>query len=213
MKYRALGFLCALLFILFIFDSISFLITCRKYANLSLRPSSSIPSAVLPKEAIVVLTGDRKRIPAALELLRLRGSPMLLISGTGKGTTLTELINSQSNNAGNIQEIWKKIIIESQSTSTIQNAVESGKILFRHGMNRVILVTSEYHMARSLAIFRAISPGAEYFAYPVHSEFGEMLEGQVSAAPEGIWKCFWEYWKYVLFRNYYLRQLDPAVRN
>lgn len=213
LKYRALGFLFVLLCLLFIFDSIGFLTTCKNYAALALKPSATILPPVIEKEAIVVLTGDRKRIPMAIELLRLRGSPMLIISGTGKGATLTELINSQAKSAGNVQEIWKKIIIEPQSTSTIQNAVESGRILFRHGITRVILITSEYHMPRSLAIFRAIAPGPEYFAYPAPSEFSAFLTLEWSQMPEGLWKLFVEYWKYVLFRNYYLRQIEMGHRN
>lgn len=209
LQYRTFGFLFGLLLILLVADSISFFFTCRNYSLLTPIPNSSIPKEVIEKEAIVVLTGDRKRIPMAIELLRLRGSPLLIISGTGKGATLTELINSQSRSAGNAQEIWKKIIIESQSTSTIENAVETGKILKRQGTNRVILITSEYHLPRSLAVFRSVVPGPEYFAYPVASEFTGMLQLEWVAFPEGAWKFFLEYWKYFLFRNYYLKQIEP----
>lgn len=186
-------------------DFAAFTLSCKAYADAVGSKKVQLPKAVLEKEALVVLTGDRKRIPWALALLRERKSPHLIISGTARGATLTEVVNSQANSSQNIQAIWKKIILESSSTSTIENAQESGRILQRLGAPRVILITSEYHMVRSLALFQTLAPGPEYITYPVPSEVTGLFQGQFGQMLEGGWKIFLEYWKYFLFKHYYLR--------
>lgn len=174
---------------------------CRYYsAQAKLGPQAlSFPSG--EGEAIVVLTGDHSRIPRALELLRVRSSPLLIISGTKKGTRLTELVNQQGASAAvNIHELWKKIVLESRSSSTIENAQESAKLLAARKVTRVILVTSDYHMHRSVAIFRAIAPGYDYHEYPVASEVAELSFSPDARTFTALWKLWIEYWKYFLFR-------------
>ena len=172
---------------------------CRVYAIQSAQgPSQIVP--LIDREAIVVLTGDHSRIPRALLLLRTRGSQLLIISGTKKGVTLTDLVNTQGDSTLNIHEIWQKIVVESQSSSTKENAEESQKILLQHGIKRVILVTSDYHMLRSLHIFRHTAPGFDYLEFPVASEISEMSFRFSERNFSAISKVWLEYWKYFFYR-------------
>lgn len=133
-----------------------------------------LPKDVAPNEAIVVLTGDRFRIPKAIELLRTRKSPLLIISGGGKGTTLKEVVNRQGDAAVNIHENWDRIVLESNSTSTLLNAYEAGKVLREKKITQVILITSEFHMDRSLRIFSKVLPDISFYAFPVQTDVSAM---------------------------------------
>ena len=47
-----------------------------------------------------------------------------------------------------------RIIVETQSRNTHENAVESARIVREHGWTRVLLVTSAFHMKRAAGCFR-----------------------------------------------------------
>jgi uncharacterized SAM-binding protein YcdF (DUF218 family) len=160
----------------------------------------STPSLNSNLEAIVVLTGDRRRIPKAVELLKERESELLIISGGGKGTSLVELLNSQGYSSENIQKVWNRIVLDSNSTTTIENAIETGKILDKYGFKKIILMTSEYHMPRALSVFRRIIKNVEYVAYPVSSD---IFEFQFEHLFTMINKLSVEFWKYFIFEHFY----------
>lgn len=201
--------LCVLLLaVLLGIDMLRFAARARSYGRLAPEALALLPQPVLEREAIVVLTGDHGRIRKALELMRLRGSPRLIISGTGRRTTLTDLVNQQGDSTTNIHEIWKKIIIDPVSASTVENGVESGKILRALGSDRVLLVTSDYHMERSLKIFEGIAPGPRYYAVPVASEVAELGMHWSSTTTSALWKLWVEYWKLRLYTHYQARFVE-----
>lgn len=158
------------------------------------------------REAIVVLTGDRTRIPKAFELLRRRHCDWLIISGAGRGITLTELVNQQGDSATSIHMVWERIVLESRSSSTIENARESNAIIREKKPERVFLVTSDYHMLRAATIFRDVIGDRQIIEYPVSSGLiGEWIFN------ENFIRFFWimglEYWKYRLYIT--RRDIDP----
>lgn len=59
-----------------------------------------------------------------------------------------------------------EIIEEGRSRDTIENAEYTGEICSAHGYRKLILVTSAFHMQRSVAIFR--KAGLEVLPYPVN---------------------------------------------
>ncbi len=131
----------------------------------------SLPKEVPTSEAIVVVTGDQGRIPAAIDLLKSRNSPWLIISGAGKRTTLTDLINTQVGAVQNIQSVWNKILID-QSTSTLENAKATQNIVKEKALTRLSLVPHDYHMWRASHLFRQIIPNVELIEFPVKSGSG-----------------------------------------
>lgn len=177
---------------------------CRAYAMKAQNPTSETIRTI-PREAVVVLTGDHSRIPKAIELLRVRESEFLLISGAG--ASLKDLVNHQGDPSTHIHEVWEKIRLESTSTSTIENARNSIPILRRAKIHRIVLVTSDYHMLRALQIFQQVGNDFEYISYPVVSEFTELFSSNFDKWPGGTWKIFLEYLKFNLYRTYYAPRL------
>jgi uncharacterized SAM-binding protein YcdF (DUF218 family) len=156
-----------------------------------------------PDEAIVVLTGARGRIPRAVQLLRQRDDGWLLISGAGKGITKKELLNQQGDAAGGATQFWERIEVEDLATSTIENANETAKFLRDRKIQKVILVTSDYHMPRALAIFKRVYPAVEYFPYPVASSVA-VTAGSTSRVIESYAKPTMEFFKWFLFRHFFI---------
>ncbi len=159
-----------------------------------------------PDEAIVVLTGARGRIPRAVQLLRQRDDGYMLISGAGKGITKKDLLNQQGDAAGGATQLWERIEVEDLATSTIENAQETAKYLRDKKIQKVILVTSDYHMPRALAIFRRVYPGVEYFPYPVSSVAASTV-GDTSRVIESYAKPSIEFFKWFLFRHIFIHFL------
>lgn len=178
-------------------DGLRFAGLCRHYGRLTQLGSGQIPLPVEGNEAVVVLTGDRGRIPRALELLESRKSNWLVISGVRQGTKLEELLNIQGGTIGSIPRIWSKIIVESGSTSTIENAIETARVLEGKNIRRIILVTSDYHLPRAQAIFNRWLGNTEIVPYAVASE---VTQWTWSGAIPALVKFTFEYWKWVLYR-------------
>ena len=96
-------------------------------------------STILEKDNIFVLTGDIRRIPFAIKILNNKPNVSLHIIGAG---------------ANNIKNLPKKVIIESKSKNTYQNAVAIRKIVLRKGLNRIVLMTSIDHFNRAKYLVR-----------------------------------------------------------
>ncbi|MBI4403732.1 MAG: YdcF family protein [Deltaproteobacteria bacterium] len=180
-----------------------------RFAQLCLRSAAEVGKQYVPanpgSEAIVVLTGDRGRIPRALELLRRTHTRLLIVSGAKKGAKLSDIINIQGR-AENIQQIWGKIVLESQSASTFENAVHTGPILSRYGVRRIVLVTSEYHLPRALKIFHEVLPELEIIGYPVASSFADISIACTASCMEGIYKFVFEYAKHFAYMHKFAKK-------
>ncbi|NBX77518.1 MAG: hypothetical protein EBQ92_13270 [Proteobacteria bacterium] len=73
-------------------DFVRFTLACREFGARGKQgfvQLDGVPSK--NQEALVVITGDRNRIPKALELLQSRPQSWLLISGISKKTSLAEV--------------------------------------------------------------------------------------------------------------------------
>ncbi|MCB0418938.1 MAG: YdcF family protein, partial [Bdellovibrionales bacterium] len=132
--------------------------------------------------------GDSNRIPMALRLLRERNGPLVLLSGVEPGIPLVEIVNSQGSSTVDIHKTWERIVTESRSRTTIENAEEAAPILKEKQITRIILVTSDYHMPRAKKIFQKTIPEMELYEYPVASDFSELHFS-------GMRKFFAEFWK------------------
>lgn len=154
----------------------------RTLADTPLPPIDDVP------EVIAVLTGDSGRIPKAVELLKQRPAARLIVSGTAKGITLTELMNQQGPAKG-AGEVWSRIEIESKSESTTENALVVSQMI-RSGEGRILLVTSDYHMDRALALFQRALTNAKLNV--------ELIPISVKSRA-GYWKPFTEYLKNACF--------------
>lgn len=122
-------------------------------------------SAGLPRaDGIVVLTGAAARIEDAVRLLEQGRARRLLISGVHPKTTREELTRQFPDYA---EQFACCIDIDYNALNTIGNALEAGRWARQRGLSSLIIVTSGYHMPRSMVEFTRQLPGVELLPYPV----------------------------------------------
>ena len=117
-------------------------------------------------QAIVALTGGSHRIAEAIRLLNEKKSEKLFISGVGKDISLP-LIEKQNHIA--IKDN-SSVFIGRKATNTIGNALETKDWLKDNHINSIRLVTSHYHIPRSIIEFQNANPGIQIIVHPVYSE-------------------------------------------
>lgn len=125
-------------------------------------------------DAIVVLTGGSGRLEYALQLMAENKSGILFISGAGKDVTLDDVIRqAQSDIRGKITR--QNIILGHQGENTIGNAEEIKGWIKKTSYRKIILVTSSYHMPRSLLELSTTMPEVSITTAPVITDDNEML--------------------------------------
>jgi uncharacterized SAM-binding protein YcdF (DUF218 family) len=194
---KVLAVMGALASLFILQDFIRFALACRSYGKLAQTEEAQLkPLQPNESEALVVLTGDRARIPRALELLKKRPQSWLLISGVSKKTSLAEVVSYQSGGLTGDANLWDRVILDTNATSTVENAEETEKILKAKKAQQMVLITSDYHMERALRIFkRWVS--VDIKPYAVSSE---LTGGNPVDWPAAVAKFLFEYWKWVAFR-------------
>lgn len=176
-------------------DFFRFTWACRTFAERAALGSAQLANGKKMPEALVVITGDKNRISKALELLSQTPESWLLISGVSKKTNLNALVALHGGSEKSLSAIEGRIIIDSQATSTMENAEETEKVLQEKSIQEMILITSDYHMVRALGIFKR-KVTATVIPYAVSSDLTEGLSGW----PVLAFKFVVEYWKWVAFR-------------
>ena len=152
----------------------------------------STPAAPEEADAIIVLTGGHQRLDAAVDLLKSGKGKRLLISGVNPAARIIDL---QLATGGDPGLFACCVDIDRAALDTIGNAEESAKWVNSHAYGKVIVVTNNYHMPRSLLELQRMIEGAELMPYPVVNtrlDGGEWLTN--SAALRVL---FTEYTKYL----------------
>lgn len=120
-------------------------------------------------DAIIVLTGGSGRLEHGLDLLAQGKGKVLFISGVSKKTQLGDLLHyAPPGIRSNVAS--KPIILGHDAENTIGNAKETTEWLHREGHRTIYLVTSNYHMPRSLAEFQEITSDFIFIPTPVFPE-------------------------------------------
>ena len=123
-------------------------------------------------DAIVVLAGDisipipprvesqvrGNRTVHTLRLYRAGKAPLIIVSG---GNVFPqEGFRPEAAYTADLLQEWgipqSAIIFEGNSRNTRENAVETSRLLNNRQLNRVLLVTSAFHMPRAFATFRGV---------------------------------------------------------
>lgn len=137
-------------------------------------PQTRIEPAQNSADAIVVLTGGSGRLEYGLELLAENKAKTLFISGTGENVTVADIMRQASNTSHKkIHE--KDIILGHQAENTIGNAQEIKDWLKNSNYKKIILVTSNYHIPRSLLELSTIMPKVYIIPAPVITDDNEMV--------------------------------------
>lgn len=125
--------------------------------------SMRAPDAV-KADAIVVLTGGYQRIDQALGLLRDGAGRRLLISGAHPSASPNQIRRTTQGS----EDLFQCCVdVGYAAIDTIGNANEITRWISDHAYRSVLVVTSNYHMPRSLLELRRIDRGTTFIPYPV----------------------------------------------
>jgi uncharacterized SAM-binding protein YcdF (DUF218 family) len=150
------------------------------------------PDDVAPADAIIVLTGGQARLDAALDLLKSGKGERLLISGVHPAASRESLRAA----TGGDRDLFSCCVdIDRTARDTVGNAEESAKWVQSHDYARVILVTNNYHMPRSLLEMSRLVQSAKLEPYPVVNS--RLSGGGWLKKPAALRVIFTEYTKYV----------------
>ncbi|WP_174801545.1 YdcF family protein [Martelella limonii] len=122
------------------------------------------PPHIYETDAIVVLTGGSRRIEEAFALLESGAGERLLISGVNPATSPSGI---QKIIGGDSQLFECCVDVGYEALDTHGNAVETRQWIEEHGYQRILVVTSAYHLPRGLLELRAIDPDTIFVGYPV----------------------------------------------
>jgi uncharacterized SAM-binding protein YcdF (DUF218 family) len=133
-----------LLLVLLIWDMGRFSGALEQKAKMDLEAMPSV-------DLIAVLTGGQGRLKEAFRLLELGQGRALLISGTS--ASLDDIL--QANGVENFPDHLKDdVILDSHSQRTFDNAREIREAVMRLEARSLLVVTSNYHMQRSLELIQ-----------------------------------------------------------
>lgn len=122
------------------------------------------PVATPRTDAIVVVTGGSQRVGDAIGLLGADRGARLLISGVNEKTGREELARL---NPASRDLLACCVDLDYRARNTIGNAIETRRWVRQHGFRSLLVVTSNYHMPRTLAEFAHAMPGLRFVAHPV----------------------------------------------
>ena len=150
-RLRAFRFCCYL---------VALLLAALAVALVLARSLLFVESKVEPAQIIILLDGGPDDRPArAVELLHAGSAQRLLLSGNGEGQSAVAKLREAKIPPS-------RIILESKSTSTRENAEFSMRILREQKITNAIIVTSWHHSRRALACFRKAGPEIHFQSAP-----------------------------------------------
>lgn len=114
-------------------------------------------------DGIAILTGGKGRIDLGLNLFKEQSNIRLIISGVDKKVSINSVLPTkfQENN---------RIYIDQVSESTFENAIVIAEWAKKNQLYNIIVITSYYHMPRSMLLLSKFTEEVNYYAYPVKKE-------------------------------------------
>ncbi len=127
-----------------------------------------------PDAAIIVLTGGAGRLEYGLQLLAQHKGSTMFVSGVGEKVTVSDIVK-QAPDAIEKTINEAEIAIGHQAENTIGNAQEIRKWLKSSHYKNIILVTTNYHMPRSILEISTALPSVHIIPAPVIASDNELL--------------------------------------
>lgn len=130
--------------------------------------AESIPASVedpeTRTEAVVVLTGGAGRLRAGIDLLARGKADKLFVSGVYHGVDVQQILRLVRRQG---QALDCCVTLGHRADDTRGNAEETAAWMTDEQFTSLRLVTSNYHMRRSLLEFRRAMPGVRMIPHPV----------------------------------------------
>ncbi len=115
-------------------------------------------------DAIIVLTGGEGRLQRAVALLEEGAGTRVLVSGVNPDVSEAAVRASIDIDP----DLFACCVdLGREAADTVGNAREAAAWAEEHGFDRIIVVTSDYHIPRAILELRALMPEAELVAWPV----------------------------------------------
>lgn len=147
-------------------------------------------------DAIVVLTGGNNRIKTAVELMQEQKASYLLISGVNKQVSEKKLLKNVP------LELHPRITLGYNAENTQGNAQEINDWIKGKHIHSIILVTSFYHMPRSILEMTQANALLQIMPWPV---FPKSFNNSVDwIKTRYAWLLFIEYHKFLFVHLKYL---------
>ena len=119
-------------------------------------------------DGIAVLTGGKGRISLGLELFNKNNNLRLIISGVDKKVSDKSIIPNNLKGKSSIT-------IDKVSESTYENAKIINEWTSKYKLQNVTIITSYYHMPRSMMLIQALTPTINFHAYPVEKKVSNKI--------------------------------------
>lgn len=153
-------------------------------------------------EGIVVFTGGKNRVQTAIQLLSQNIGQRLFISGVNPNTRKSDI----SHRIKSDRKLLDCCIdLGRNANNTFENAFETIRWVQNNNFKSLVIVTSNYHMKRSLFILKELDPNIKFIPFHVEST---LLQDTNSSLKETIRALTIEYLKYTYTRLYFLFQLN-----
>ncbi len=154
-------------------------------------------------DGIVVLTGGTSRVTDAMELLAEGRGKRLLISGVHPATSYGEIARSIP--------AYERLVsccvdLDHSAVNTVGNAVGTRRWVAERGFRSLIVVTSNYHMPRTMAELARQLPDIALIPFPVVADKQRAERWWTSALTTRLLVS--EYLKYILAQV--RMRLEPA---
>ena len=146
-------------------------------------------------DAVVVLTGGPGRINRGIELLASEKARELLISGVGADVPMRDLI---SDNALPKSRLECCVTLGRAARDTRENAIEAAGWAASRNIVSIRLVTSDFHMPRSLLEFERRLPQLQIIPEPVGTK--SITMGRWWLRPDTVVLLAGEYSKFLAVR-------------
>ena len=143
-------------------------------------------------DAIVVLTGGGDRIETALDLLSEHYAEDLLISGVHPSVKISDLTTTLP------ADLSSHVTLGYAAQDTRGNAKEIADWIHQKKINSVLLITSFYHMPRSIFEVLKLNPNIKIIPLPVFPKsFNDSVDW---IRTRYAWLLFIEYHKFMITR-------------
>ena len=114
-------------------------------------------------DGIAILTGGKGRINLGLNLLKRDYNIKLIISGVDKKVSIKSILPKKLQGNNNIY-------IDRESESTFDNASIISEWAKKNKLYNINIITSYYHMPRSILLLNKFTDNINFYAYPVKRE-------------------------------------------
>ena len=132
----------------------------------NIRRTLSLPND-LKCDTIVVFTGDRDRIKMAVESIDTFHANTVFISGVYKNSTIYNIIP----NSNDLLSKDVSVVLGYEARNTAGNAKELRGFVEDMNINEIVLVTSDYHMSRSIREIKKYCKDLKIYPVKVRSKF------------------------------------------